>query len=340
MAAVMSQCSRNAGGIRQYGAQQTEIMLFPALPTTKVQCPDGKIKTRSERLANVAQIPTDDRTQEVASAAAFAVTVVSCELTNVLGMTDAQPVANTVLTLLIVVTVVDNFYDALRMGTQLAIRQFGGSGSSSSASTPVDLPLKENLPLGLGYGQWTGSVIRGWSRLSTFNVEREAQCEAAALYAAYVLGLPCFAFRPNALEASALLVAMKNDDDDNSNNNHRGPTSVGVLRMLIWLMAPVAMESMTHAQLIMSDPREAQGFLQRLEDYYSSLSWNKRDDTKMEDVLFWTESSETKADLLQWAFTEADLLLRSNKLILKELSDRLTSGAATIGDCVAVMEGW
>jgi hypothetical protein len=32
------------------------------------------------------------------------------------------------------------------------------------------------------------------------DTERECECEAAAFFAAYSLGLPCFAFRPNALE--------------------------------------------------------------------------------------------------------------------------------------------
>jgi hypothetical protein len=352
---------RNVGGMRQYGAQQADILLYPALGTTKVLCPDGQVKTRSARLASVPTVPADDRALKVASAAAFGAVALSCEATNVLGMTEAQPLANAILTLLTVVTVVDNFYDVLRTGSQLVVRQLGGGGGGSSPQQSpfnVALPSKDSLPLELGQGKWTGNVIRGWTRLLTVDVEREAQCEAAALYAAYVLGLPCFAFRPNALEASVLLLtdtdaaAAPGDENDaapfppkNNNSNNNVPTSSGVLRMLIWLLAPVAiMESMTHAQLIMSDPREAQGFLQRLEDYYSSSttrnSDNDDDNSRMEDVLFWTESTEDKANLLQWAYAEADVLLRNNKVIVKELSNRLTSGAATIGDCIAAIEGW
>jgi hypothetical protein len=205
------------------------------------------------------------------------------------------------------------------------------------------LPEKSSLPLGLGTGQWTGSIVRGWSRLVTVDSEREAACEAAALYTAYVLGLPCFAFRPNALEASVLVVESHSGTKDSAatattlDNLLSAP---GILRMLVWLMAAPAMESMSHAQLIMSDPREASGFLQRLEDYYRKTSH----EAALEVDLFWTEDASNgrsvRDDLLKWAYTEADLLLRANRNVVNEVSNRLSSGAATIGDCVAVIEKW
>jgi hypothetical protein len=345
MAGVLSQCTRNVGGIRQYGAQQADLLLFPASSTAKVLCPDGKRKTVAERLAAVDDVPTDDRVQEVVNTVTFAATATSCELTNLLGMTDVQPWANTVLALMIGVTAVDNFYDLLKNGSQFVVnQQFGNNNNNNNQATksPVQdffqsLPEKDRLPLGLGSGRVTGSVVRGLTRLLTVDAERESQCEAAALYTAYVLGLPCFAFRPNALEASVLVVeSMSRSSRDTKNTLDNLLTSSGILRMLVWLMAPAAMESMTHPQLIMSDPREAEGFLQRLEDYFAG---SDNDDSKNVD-LFWTESETTRADLLKWAYTEADLLLRANKAVVTELSNRLTSGAATIGDCVAVVEGW
>ena len=56
--------------------------------------------------------------------------------------------------------------------------------------------------------------------------------------------------------------------------------------------------------------------------------------------LFWTVSDQEKTDLLKWAYTEADLLLRSNKAVVTEISQRLAGGAATVGDCIAVIEDW
>ena len=43
-------------------------------------------------------------------------------------------------------------------------------------------------------------------------------------------------------------------------------SDVGLLKVLIWLMAPVAMELSKYPQLMSSEPREALGFLQRLDD--------------------------------------------------------------------------
>jgi hypothetical protein len=108
-------------------------------------------------------------------------------------------------------------------------------------------------------------------------------------------------------------------------------SSVGILKMLIWLLAPVAIESSKHAQLVMSDPRESKGLLERLEDKAALLK---------EGDLFWTSSDEEKTDLLKWAYAEADLLLRENRAAVTEISQRLAGGAATVGDCVAVIEDW
>jgi hypothetical protein len=59
-----------------------------------------------------------------------------------------------------------------------------------------------------------------------------------------------------------------------------------------------------------------------------------------EGDLFWTSSDEEKTDLLKWAYAEADLLLRENRAAVTEISQRLAGGAATVGDCVAVIEDW
>lgn len=357
MAGVVSQCLRNPGGlVRQYGAQQADLLPFPN-NEQRVRCPDGQKKTRRERLDAVADIPTDDRGAEIASAAAFVATAGTCELTNVLGLSEVQPIANLVLTVMVTVTAVDNFYDLLKTGSQMAVSQLAGK-VDNKVIADFKMPEKASLPLGLGSGTLTGSVVRGLTRLVTADAEREAQCEAAALYTAYVLGLPCFAFRPNALEASVLVAesyaaATTTTTANKKSKNDEKPdnllTSSGILRMLVWLMAAPAMECMTHPQLIVSDPREADGFLRRLEDYYfriggvgniANSSNNENSDNAMRADLFWLESPETRADLLKWAYTEADLLLRTNKAVVTELSNRLTSGAATIGDCVAVAEAW
>lgn len=319
MAAVLSLCRRNAGGITQYGAQQAELLLIPATPNTPIQCPDGSIKTRQERLLSVDPVPFDNRVEETSAALAFGTFLAVCTTTNLLGMNEITPLTNVLFWGAISVGIVDNFYDILTQGTQWAAKEMKQDNWK--------LPSKDALPLGLGSGQWTGNVLKGLTRLLTIDAERESKCEAAALYAAYVLGLPCFAFRPNAYESSVLVVESLQEKSPVDSLL----TSSGILRMLVWLMAPVAMERALYPQLIMSDPREAAGFLSRLEEL-PELSESQD--------LWWKNNEQDRQDLLQWAYTEADLLLRANRPQVTEMAQRLTGGAATVGDCVAVMENW
>jgi hypothetical protein len=57
--------------------------------------------------------------------------------------------------------------------------------------------------------------------------------------------------------------------------------------------------------------------------------------------LWWlSEGPEEKADMLKWAYTEADLLLRQQSAAVNDITERLASGAATVGDCVAAVENY
>lgn len=110
-------------------------------------------------------------------------------------------------------------------------------------------------------------------------------------------------------------------------------SDVGILKVLIWLMAPVAMEISKYPQLISSDPREALGFLQRLNEKSQSIQSDE-----LRDAL---PADDTQAnDYLRWALAEADLLLRNDRKLVENLSEALAGGAATVGDCVAILEYW
>lgn len=310
---VLSLGKRN-GGVSQYGNLQAEITPLPSSRSSKVRCPDGTTKTRGERLDALPEVPTDDRGTEVASALAVASILGFCGVVNVLGIDEISPFTNVVWFLVVTLGLLDNFYDLLKFGVKTFAKE-----------NIADLP--EDLPFSVGSGQISGTVIKGFNRLLKVDTERECECEAAAFFAAYTLGLPVFSFRPNALEA-AVLVA---ESDQKENTLDPLLSDVGILKMLVWLMAPVAMESLKHPQLIQSDPREANGFLTRLEN----------SDLIDDGSLWWlSEGPEEKADLLKWAYTEADLLIRRNEGILTEISQRLTGGSATVGDCVAAVENW
>lgn len=319
MGSIITQAARNPRGVKQFGSQQADILLLPSTPTAKVLCPDGTMKTISERLRDSPSIPKDDRGKEIVAALTVGGVAVVCELTNIFGIEDLQPIANLVLTLIFTSIALDNFYDILKTSSQFLVQQLG---KDTSFLRDFQLPDKDSLPFGLGTGQTTGSVVRGLARLLTIDAERESQCEAAAFYTAYILGLPCFAFRSNAREGSAL-VAQQGQSESLL-------TSSGVLRMLIWLLAPVAMEDSMYPQLIFSDPLEAESFLKQLEE---QMGDNKED-------LFWTDSEEKRRNILQWAYAEANILLKANEAPIQRISQGLTGGAATIGDCVAVIEGW
>lgn len=312
MARVMSLVKRN-GGIAQFGNLLGEITPMPPSPIAKVRCPDGSTKTRYERLAAVAGVPTDDREVEVTSALAVAGVVGFCGTVNVLDIDAISPFTTAIWFLILTVGLTDNFYDLAKLGIKTFAKDKVGE-------------LPEELPLGIGSGAISGTVVKGFNRLLKVDTERECECEAAAFYTAYTLGLPVFSFRPNALEAAVLVAeSMQSDNqvDPLLSNN-------GIMKVLIWLMAPVAMEQVKYPELIQSDPREASGFLARLEN--SNLI-NR-------EVLWWLGDDQERLDMLKWAYTEADLLIRRNQAVVTEIAQRLTGGAATVADCVAAVEDW
>lgn len=313
MAKVVSLSARN-GSVSQYGQLQREITQLPTTINTRVRCPDGKTRTRGERLDSLPDIPTDERGSEISSALAVSSVLGFCWVAGVLNIEEITPFTTLVWVLIVTVGVLDNFYDLIKFGTTTFAKDAVG-----------DLP--EDLPLSLGSGQLTGTVVKGFNRLISVDTERECECEAAAFFVAYTLGLPCFSFKPNALEAAVMVAESSQADND------LDPllTNNGMMKMLVWLMAPVAMESVKHPQLIQSDPREAEGFMERLE---KSNLINK-------DDLWWLEEgSREKEDMLKWAYAEADLLLRRQNTIVTEITERLASGAATVGDCVAAIENY
>ena len=314
MSQILSMSIRN-GGLSRYGNFQADITPLPTMPTSKVQCPDGQLKTRSERLQQLPDIPTDDRASEISSAVAVAGVAGFCGAVNVLGIEEISGFTSLIWFLILTVGVLDNFYDLLKMG----LKTFASDNKALS-----DVP--DQLPLSIGSGQISGTVVKGFNRLLKVDTERECECEAAAFFAAYALGLPSFGFRPNALEA-AVLVA---ESQENDNDIDPLLTNNGIMKMLVWLMAPVAMEASKYPQLIQSDPREADGFLTRLEN----------SDLIDQSQLWWLEAESERSDMLKWAYTEADLLIRNNQALVKEVSQRLTGGAATVGDCVAAVEDW
>lgn len=200
MAKVLSLTIQN-GAIANYGTLQGTINL---LPRSSSFSPFGGNNQQRERLQNLPVVPDDDRAAEISQAITFATVVGACLAINIFGglfgMDDLAPWTNLLLGITVVTVVVDNFFDVLVMGGS-AVAKMNEDKLPESAKN-INAPKKEEMPLGLGTGSITGSVVRGLSRLLSVNTERDCQCEAASVFAAYSLGLPCFAFQPNALEVS------------------------------------------------------------------------------------------------------------------------------------------
>jgi hypothetical protein len=80
---------------------------------------------------------------------------------------------------------------------------------------------------------------------------------------------------------------------------------MGLLKMLIWPFAPIEMEISLHPQLIVSDPREAQGLTRWLVEKSKDLGLEQElgNISPLQDML--PDKNELK-DLMKWAFAEAD----------------------------------
>jgi hypothetical protein len=339
MATVLSLSLKN-GALSFYGSMQSGITPLPSSPTAFV--PRTRT-TRAERLETLAAVPTDNRAKEVSAAIITMGVVGGClgvqGIGNAgLGLEGLTPVASFILTTIIGVGIIDNFFDAIQGFSSFVVKM--NSEKLPDAVKNVNGPSKENMPLGLGTGIITGTVVRGFTRLLSVDTERECQCEAAAYFAAYSLGLPCFAFRPNALEAAILVFESNKNEEVADRALDTLLSDTGILKMLIWLMAPVAIESSLHPQLVSSNPKEARGLLERLKEKASLFGAEEA----VSSILRIDEGDEANReeveDLLKWAYAEADLLLRQNKATVTELTERLIGGAATLGDLAAVLEEW
>lgn len=232
MSNVLSLSIRN-GGVQFYGSLQDTIEEFPQIQNYEyLFTTDAKNKKNSggffdsvtsafsgtasaeetsameRKLKSLESIPADNRLKEISSALTFSGVIFallilsnsvgSGPLLNDDGLNFSSAIAtlaSLVLNGIIGVAIIDNAYDVLKT-------LFGVINNSllQKQELKLGLPEKDNMPLGIGKGEASSTVVAGLTRLLSVDTERECQCEAAALFVGYSLGLPCFAFRPNSLE--------------------------------------------------------------------------------------------------------------------------------------------
>jgi len=350
MATVLSLAIQNRSA-SFYGSKQASVTPMPSSEKSFVYGPRvGQLnkysQTRAERLQKLPDIPTDDRTVEIVAALSSMGIMGTCLILqgvgNAIGWEEMTPYTNLILVGFMALIIFDNFYDSIQYIGSMIVKL--NAERLPDVVQTIQLPNKDKNPFGLGTGKITGKIVRGFTRLVTVDTERECQCEAAAFFTAYSLGLPCFSFRPNALEGAMLIIESNRTDKesiDGWDSQILNPllSESGVLKMLVWLLAPVAMEISLHPQLIVSDPREAQGLIRRLMEKAKDLGLEQEFGNILPLQNVSATDNEVK-DLLKWAYAEAELLLRSNKATITALSERLIGGVATVGDCVAILEGW
>ena len=92
---------------------------------------------------------------------------------------------------------------------------------------------------------------------------------------------------------------------------------------MVWLWAGVVKEQMKHDMLLASDPRQVTGLLTRLSKLGIEL-----------------ESEERGQELAKYAYIKAREIVEKNAVEIEEIAERLLGGKATVGDCVAYLEGW
>jgi len=213
------------------------------------------------------------------------------------------------------------------------------------------------------------SAISGFDRLVLRDNDRVMHCDSAAFLVGYLLGLPCFPFKPDTVEALKLIrdhpesleiykqpLAIGKSKGTISNkkitdivkdtnptfdlpslpNNSNDIISLG--RLLIWLMAPVAAENMKYGKLIVSDarkPRNLVNILSNIQKNASSSGSNKDIDKYIIKV---PRSNEDCDVLLQWAYYEAESLIKQYGDILEDVCDYLNTGSSSVGECVMLIE--
>ncbi|GMI13747.1 hypothetical protein TrVE_jg9619 [Triparma verrucosa] len=264
------------------------------------------IETRKIQVKPDTKVPEDRRQEEILAAVSYLMLLGICFGRNALGGFDDlyDPLlSNAVIYSSLLILLGDNIYAVLKFLSGLTDK------IPSLPSVPESSPV--------GRGELTKTLTAGLGRLGTSDTERECRSEAAALVTAYKLGLPCFAFRSNGLEAAALI---KGSSEESNVDDLSGEG--GIIKVLTWTLAPVAEEEMKHSQLVVSDPREAKGLWKRLNKIGIGFG-------------------EEREDLLcRFAMEQARAIVRDEKESIDQVAERLIGGAATVGDLISYLEGW
>lgn len=259
--------------------------------------------------------------------------------------------------------------------------------------------------LSVNKGSWFQNALSGFDRLALRDNEREAFCDGSSLLSGYLLGLPCFCYQPEVVEALKLLrdnpaaldafkqpraIILKKKAAKLSNGNSNNifdaffksvktlPSSDSVVtdesqqvnstsemfqlsnvvnddkeeiamnlgRILIWLYTPVAAEALKYGgKTIVSDPRAGSRLLSVLSDIQEEQKKKAGDNSTTtasatEKTVYYPVPSNTedRKALLEWAYYEAETIIKLYGDLLEDISTALLRRKLTVGECALLIE--
>lgn len=172
-------------------------------------------------------------------------------------------------------------------------------------------------------GEYASLIGRGLSRLFSRDLQRECAVESASFLLGYILGLPCCPFKPTVFKPLDMLAASSAAMEADI-----GVPARLVDRVLIWLMAPAALEQIVYRETLVSDPTLGAQFLDAARRREFSLGVDVQQGG-------WAADSDDAR--VRWAYSEAKRLLSRYSGVREVLQERMASGVSA-GDCVVLIE--
>lgn len=136
-------------------------------------------------------------------------------------------------------------------------------------------------------------------------------------------------------EANARLLQQFLNVDDNARAD-----LLGLSRLLVWLAAPVAAETLKYGRSVVSDPRRGARMLAILENLQEAARKDKAEmggADNLEGIAI-PASREDKDALMLWAYNEAVTLIRQYGELLENVTDYICTGTASVGECALLIE--
>ncbi len=172
-------------------------------------------------------------------------------------------------------------------------------------------------------------ISRGLTRLFERDLERESAVESASFLIGYLLGLPCCAFAPTAFKPIEML-ELAGTQIEAALSGPGSPLSSARLvdRVLIWLMAPAAFESLNYEEMVLAQPSLGKTFIEAARGRSATLQVDVQQGG-------WTEEQDEAR--LKWAYDEAKTLVKRFANLREMLQEQMGSGVSA-GDCVVLIE--